>query len=1102
MANEIEQMLNDIAEYQKVHGEDKYCLLTKAEVFLSIGAFDECGNCLNKALELAPDDDQVLYKVGSYFEKIGDFETACYYFGAAAKNADEEMRSLFNENFRDIDFNFKQIYETTLNFDPATFILLGNCGFDDENTRLPLIAAGLGYLKNKVIYICPAEEINAERGTQPETLASKVMSEAESRDGLLIIRPVRDTGLGIDTYDIITNKLSEAYKNSVFIVGNPDTYNAVKQIKGKNKIIFDYNTENENKDIAWLLRWADAITCNYTELYAKTAPVYRNVYLSPDVFVENDIIDAADCTNTPFAKMSYIGLACQMMRIGADKAAAEEKTEKLFETACQILVAVYENTDELTTLYANFLFYANRKESLKLTELYGGDLDFCSNIPFFTDKTGSLHPANNINLVGRDKCSGCSSCSFSCPKKAISMVPDELGFSFPEIDENLCVNCGLCAEHCPVLTPAPASCGNNECYAAMAPNNIRQKSSSGGMFSLLASRTLKKGGCVCGAVYDEQFNVRHIITDKVADIEKMRGSKYVQSDISDMFPKIKAILDSGRQVMFTGCSCQVAGLYSYLGNNPENLLTMSFVCAGVPSPAVYRKHLEAITPEGAEITNLSFRDKTKFGWNTGISANFSNETKYSRFAGSDPYMNAFLSGAIVRSSCHNCSFKDDLYSDIEVGDFWGIANTVDFDDGLGTSYVSLNSKKGEEAMRDCFLNLVKMARLPKRNAIFGNPRINSPLPLPAYKNSFLHNYIETTNLEKTFEKTFNETHFDAVLVLWWSANYGNALTNYALYKILENMNLKLVALDNLVIAPTGFFADFAKKHYTLSSNYFPQGSYNYISNCSDNFIVGSDQVWNAEFSIMLGHNGYFQLKFLPDGKNMISYGSSFGQAANVVEQRYYVYYKKLYDRFNHVSLREKNGADAMKTVFGIDAEYVLDPVFLLTKNEYGELSQNVVLPEKFPYILTYIINPTPQKMEFLEKLKEQMGMEIINIFDAEPVRTEQNMGAFTIGISKPALSPEEFVEYFKNAEYVVTDSYHGTCFSVIFEKKFTAFVNRQSDRFRTFLEFEELKNRILDTVPKEIPAEVLAEINYSPVNAKLEKMRESSMAYLKKSLNL
>lgn len=1018
MANEIEQMLNDIAEYQKVHGEDKDCLLAKANLFTLVGENEECLKCLEKAMKLAPDDTDVLYSMGVSLEKSGDPFLACVYFGLAAKNGNPERQAEIAAEFSEVEYNFRSIFETAMCTDKTTFILLSNCNFDDTTRRMPLLSLALTKLRNKVVYICPAEEISTEKGTYAETLVSKALSEAESKDGVLIIKPVRDTGSGIDTYDIITNKLADAYRLASFVVSDPDSYNAVKQLKNKNKIIFDYNGENCNGNIDWLIRWADAV-------------ILRDA-------VSDDSL-ARPAVYTSEEDASPVSLACQVMRIAAKKAYPEEKAD----------IA-----------------------------------------------------ANSIALVAKDSCTGCSSCFHTCPKNAISMKPDEMGFSYPEIDENSCVNCGLCVEHCPVLAPYPITCGNNECYAAMAPSDIRSKSSSGGMFSLLASRTLKKGGCICGAVYDEKFDVKHIITDNIHEIEKMRGSKYVQSDISDMYPKIKAILHSGRHVMFTGCSCQVAGLYSYLGENPENLLTMSFVCAGVPSPAVYRKHLDSITPEGAEITNLSFRDKNDFGWNTGISANFSDETRYSRFAGSDPYMNAFLSGAIVRPSCHNCSFKDDLYSDIEVGDFWGIANTVDFDDGLGTSYVSINSPKGEAAMRDCFLNFIKMARLPKRNAIFSNPRINSPLPRPAYKERFLKNYAETKNLSDTFNKTFTEQHFDAVLVLWWSANYGNALTNYALYSTLDNMGLRLLALDNLVIAPTDNFLGFAKRYYNLSSDYFPQGSYDYIPLCSDNFIVGSDQVWNAEFSIMLGHNGYFQLKFLPDGKNMISYGSSFGQAANAVEQRHYAYYKKLYDRFNHVSLREKNGADAMKTVFGIDAEYVLDPVFLLTKKEYGELSKDVIIPEKKPYILTYIINPSPKKNEYLRKLSEKLGMEIINILDAEPVRTEQNMTAFDIGIKKPKLSPEEFAAYFRDCDYVVTDSYHGTCFSVIFEKKFTAFVNRQSDRFRTFLEFEELKSRILGTVPEEIPAEVMAEINYTPVNAKLEKMREDSIAYLRKALKL
>lgn len=319
-----------------------------------------------------------------------------------------------------------------------------------------------------------------------------------------------------------------------------------------------------------------------------------------------------------------------------------------------------------------------------------------------------------LKLCDRIHCSGCSVCHDVCPRGAISMIADKEGFLYPRIDENKCINCGLCAR----------ACSSNNRFAPRTPlavyaakvkdAELRLVSSSGGVFSFLARQILAKGGKVYGAAFDKRdWSVEHIGVSDEEELAELRGSKYVQSRTAGIYRDVKAALQSGIPVLFTGTPCQIAALRAYLNLQPltstSNLYLVDVVCHGVPSPMVWQKYLDwqceaalaqgrgSAPAEGRNIRRISFRRKN-CGWKRySLSLRFANDKEYLCQFHDDPYMQVFLSELISRPSCHACFHKGQRSgADITLGDFWGIDTCKpDFYDERGISAVLINTPKGE-----------------------------------------------------------------------------------------------------------------------------------------------------------------------------------------------------------------------------------------------------------------------------------------------------------------------------------------------------------------------------------------------------------------------
>ena len=304
-----------------------------------------------------------------------------------------------------------------------------------------------------------------------------------------------------------------------------------------------------------------------------------------------------------------------------------------------------------------------------------------------------------IQITDKHYCCGCSACASICPKHCITMQADSEGFLYPEVNEADCIDCGLCEKVCHELHPYEDR-HPQKVYAALNKNEeVRMKSSSGGIFYLLAEKTIAEGGVVFGARFDEQWQVVIDYAETMEGIKAFMGSKYVQARMDTAYADAKRFLKEGRKVLFSGTPCQIAGLHHFLRKSYDNLLTVDVICHGTPSPLVWRKYLDELTKNVQRIKGVEHRNK-KLGWkNFSVNIQYDAEEKIYHMSTPfqrDLYMNVFLKNIILRPSCYKCLARSGRSkSDITLADFWGIASIIpQMDDDKGTSLVFVNTDAG------------------------------------------------------------------------------------------------------------------------------------------------------------------------------------------------------------------------------------------------------------------------------------------------------------------------------------------------------------------------------------------------------------------------
>ena len=359
-----------------------------------------------------------------------------------------------------------------------------------------------------------------------------------------------------------------------------------------------------------------------------------------------------------------------------------------------------------------------------------------------------------IRYLDYSECTLCQVCVNICPKECIKLKFFKDGFEYPTINEEECMGCKKCKNVCPVLNKLSTNQSLKETYAAKNLNeNIRKNSSSGGFFSAIAENIFDEKGYIVGAAFDKNLKVEHIMINNKEQLHKIRGSKYVQSYMGDIYKNIREQLKIENKVLFSGCPCQVAGLKKFLGKEYEYFYTVYFICHGIPSQFTFDKYISYLEKKyNSKVKEFLFRDKSN-GWhNYNVKITMINGKAYSKRAIDNAYMRGFLGNIYLKKSCHNCKYRNlTSGSDLTIGDYWGAeVEEREIDDDKGLSLVIVNSEKGRNLINS-IKNQVFLKKIDFDIATKYNQRVFSSCKENICRRDFFYT-AEKSGYDKAFTK--------------------------------------------------------------------------------------------------------------------------------------------------------------------------------------------------------------------------------------------------------------------------------------------------------------------------------------------------------------
>ena len=716
-------------------------------------------------------------------------------------------------------------------------------------------------------------------------------------------------------------------------------------------------------------------------------------------------------------------------------------------------------------------------------------------------------------LDNMESCYGCGACFNVCPTGAISMEENAEGFLEPVVDAEKCISCGKCRQVCPSLNCQYSNSEEPDIFAFSAEEKVLYDSSSGGIFTLLAEYILKAGGYVVGAAYSPEFQVNHIIIHSVDELDKIRRSKYLQSSTEDTFKKTKEILEQGNYVLYSGCPCQIAGLLRFLRKDYERLYTVDVLCHGIPSPKLFQEHLCNSYGGVEKVEDVEFRSRE--GWGTIFKVKLKNGEVKTSYINKSVYMQSFLQDINLRASCFQCQYSRlPRQGDMTIGDLWAAGSlNLSFDYRKGVSIVLLNNEKGMNLFHDTLSKSSYKYYLQELYGKYTEKKcdkrfLNGNIFSPSTCNSNVMKRKEFFNncADKKFECAVHATlhKFDVGLILYMSDNYGSIATNYALYRTINAMGKKAAVLDNWGREMGIHSANFARNNMNLTGDFIEIGDGQAANQCFETFVIGSDITWDWRLNQSDRLLKFLMLGFADENKRMISYGASFGAAKKEEDiseelRSLGVYYLK---RFDAISVREDYGVDMCRDLFGVQAKQVVDPVLLCDKKIWSELSAKSQLKFDEEYLLAYILDPTPDKRQIVLEAAQNLNKKLVVILDQE-LNIEGNRRV--MNMDEKVVRPEfvDWLAYFQHAGYVLTDSMHGACFSILFTKKFVVIKNRSKGRFDSLekltgcsdLFYEDSKLLLGKT-------DVFIEIDYDAVYKQIESRRMESLQWLRSVLDI
>lgn len=360
----------------------------------------------------------------------------------------------------------------------------------------------------------------------------------------------------------------------------------------------------------------------------------------------------------------------------------------------------------------------------------------------------------------KELCTGCGACSSSCPQSCIKMEYDEEGFYYPQINKDECIECGMCERSCHMLNHIDSNTRIKSYYGWLSDKDERYNSSSGGAFYAMAKYVLDKGGIVFGAAFDYEKRVLKHVSSEEVELEELRKSKYVESYMGQIIKEVKNQIQNNRLVLFCGTPCQVSGLLHVIRGTPQNLITVDFVCHGVPSSRLFIEHLSSIH-NSERLVSIDFRSK-KHGW-TGKNIELITKTKTktrTRHFTLDSYYYGFMTcNAFLRKSCYDCQFREKHCGDITIADFWGYYKyDKSINDEKGISLIMGNTDKGVNIIES--MEGFDLFVLDNKYSDYAFEKANMTGYLDR-RNKFYQIY-KNDGFEKAARKTYMRNHY----ILW------------------------------------------------------------------------------------------------------------------------------------------------------------------------------------------------------------------------------------------------------------------------------------------------------------------------------------------------
>ena len=605
--------------------------------------------------------------------------------------------------------------------------------------------------------------------------------------------------------------------------------------------------------------------------------------------------------------------------------------------------------------------------------------------------------------MNTNKCSGCKLCEKICPKQAIKFKEKWFGFSYPEINNDVCIHCGLCDKVCPTNNIETANI--KECFIGYNDTDIRLKCSSGGIFPEIANYVLSQNGIVFGAVFDKEWNVVITYTDN--DITPMLGSKYVQSDVKNTYKECKDFLDQGRMVLYSGTPCQIYGLKGFLKKDYDNLITLDIFCHGVPSPKAWQNYIKSFNKE---IESINFRDKRNSWSKYNLTIKFKDGTEFSEYHRDNKYMKLFLDDKILRKSCFSCQLRKSSKSDITIGDAWHIQSKLKND--LGLSNIIIHTNKGYNLFNK--LNLVK--EKIDYNKIYITSCLSKEWKIPEER-EVIRKQLDNKKI--------------AIITNQMNTNVGGILQAFALSeKVKELTDVKPVFIHQ------------RKNHLSFLDehcNWTEEG----FTDDYTTLIVGSDQIWNHRAPST--KKIPFEDKYLIHDNNIqkIVYAASFSHHELLYNTEELNQIKESLKNVNFVSCREIRSIDLIKEWFDKECVAVLDPTLLYEKEFYLDTIKESNSNEN-KGIFVYVLDKNNEWDKLINKISKELNEPILP-FDG---------------------SVNSFIKNYNNSKFVLTDSYHGSVFSLIFNKPFITLRNtrRGNDRFDDLCLRFNIENRFIDNL--------------------------------------